>query len=143
MRNHHKKPELDAIILDEPALVQENHPKLLVKTFQNYIEEQLVAKINLFGQNLKRIDITFMNEYWHLKMELFMLIVTILTGKREESVWFWYALTGFGTVLSFSAERKLCGFPEVTHIYKKFTYNCSPLEHISSLLFDTFLFLFT
>ena len=63
MRNHHKKPKLDAIIPDEPALVQENHPKLSVKTFQSYIEEQLVAKINLFGQNLKRIDITFMNEY--------------------------------------------------------------------------------
>ena len=49
------KPKIDAIIIDEPELVQINHPESSVKT----LSRQLVNKIITFCQNANRINIVF------------------------------------------------------------------------------------
>ena len=50
------KLEIDAIIINGPALVQMNHPGSSLKTFNSYCEVQLVNKVNSFCQHVHRIN---------------------------------------------------------------------------------------
>ena len=52
-------PEIDASIIDGPALVQMNHPESSLKAFGSYCEVQLVNKVNSFFQNTNYISIAF------------------------------------------------------------------------------------
>ena len=52
-------PEIDASIIDGPALVQMNHPESSLKAFGSYCEVQLVNKVNSFFQNTNYISVAF------------------------------------------------------------------------------------
>ena len=52
-------PDVQAIVVDEAALVHSNYPEKKMKTYDVYCEQQITEEISDMGKNVKRVGVVF------------------------------------------------------------------------------------